>query len=119
MKRKLPNALQRTAAGRRGCNRCVSWRAPGSSPKPRLECLATRRRANVSAVICQDRIGLGFALRFVQALRCSRGGEGLALALKNGRPGFDQVTGQSAWAHMQSNPQTRTIFNEAMRALSA
>lgn len=47
------------------------------------------------------------------------GWRGLTLALKNGRPGFDQVMGQSAWAHMRSNPQTRTVFNEAMRALSA
>ena len=41
------------------------------------------------------------------------------LSLKNGRPGFDQVTGQNAWEHMQSNPQTYTIFNQAMRDLSA
>jgi len=41
------------------------------------------------------------------------------LSLQNGRPGFDQVTGQSAWEHMQSNPQTQTIFNQAMRDLSA
>jgi hypothetical protein len=47
------------------------------------------------------------------------GWRGLTLALKNGRPGFDQVTGQSTWAHLQSNPQIRTIFNEAMRALGA
>jgi hypothetical protein len=40
-------------------------------------------------------------------------------SLQNGRPGFDQVTGQGAWEHLQSNPQTQTIFNEAMRDLSA
>ena len=39
--------------------------------------------------------------------------------MKNGRPGFDQVTGQNAWEHLQSNPQTQTIFNQAMRDLSA
>jgi hypothetical protein len=40
------------------------------------------------------------------------------LSLKNGRPGFDQVTGENAWQHMQSNPETYSIFNEAMRDLS-
>ncbi len=47
------------------------------------------------------------------------GWRGLMLSLQNGRPGFDQVTGQNAWEHMQSNPQTQTIFNQAMRDLSA
>jgi hypothetical protein len=42
----------------------------------------------------------------------------LVLSLQNGRPGFDQVTGQGAWEHLQSNPQTQTIFNQAMRDLS-
>jgi hypothetical protein len=41
------------------------------------------------------------------------------LSLKNGRPGFDQVTGENGWANLQSNPQTYPIFNEAMRDLSA
>jgi hypothetical protein len=47
------------------------------------------------------------------------GWRGVTLALKNGRPGFDQVTGQNAWAHFQANPQVYTIFNQAMRDLSA
>jgi hypothetical protein len=47
------------------------------------------------------------------------GWRGLMLSLQNGRPGFDQVTGQSAWEHLQSNPHTQTIFNQAMRDLSA
>jgi hypothetical protein len=47
------------------------------------------------------------------------GWRGLMLSLQNGRPGFDQVTGQNAWQHLQSNPQTQTIFNQAMRDLSA
>jgi hypothetical protein len=29
------------------------------------------------------------------------------------------VTGQHGWEHLQSNPQTQTIFNQAMRDLSA
>jgi hypothetical protein len=40
------------------------------------------------------------------------------LCLQNGRPGFDQVTGQSALEHLQSKPHTQTIFNQAMRDLS-
>jgi len=47
------------------------------------------------------------------------GWRGLLLSLQNGRPGFDQVMGQSAWEHLQSNPSTQTIFNQAMRDLSA
>jgi hypothetical protein len=47
------------------------------------------------------------------------GWRGLMLSLQNGRPGFDQVTGQNAWEHLQSNPHTQTIFNQAMRDLSA
>src|SRR5688572_17947350 len=47
------------------------------------------------------------------------GWRALMLSLQNGRPGFDQVTGQGAWEHLQSNPQTQTIFNQAMRDLSA
>jgi hypothetical protein len=47
------------------------------------------------------------------------GWRGLMLSLQNGRPGFNQVTGQSAWEHLQSKPQTQTIFNQAMRDLSA
>ncbi len=47
------------------------------------------------------------------------GWRGLMPSLQNGRPGFDQVTGQGAWEHLQSNPQMQTIFNQAMRDLSA
>ncbi len=47
------------------------------------------------------------------------GWRGLIKSLETGRPGFDQVTGQNAWEHLQSNPKMHTIFNEAMRDLSA
>jgi hypothetical protein len=47
------------------------------------------------------------------------GWRGMMLCLQNGRPGFDQVTGQPVWEHLQSNRQTQTIFNQAMRDLSA
>ena len=46
------------------------------------------------------------------------GWRGLMQALENGRPGFDQLFGQSAWSHLQANPQQGTIFNQAMRDLS-
>jgi hypothetical protein len=46
------------------------------------------------------------------------GWRGLMLSLRNGRPGFDQLTGENAWDHLQANPPTYTIFNEAMRDLS-
>jgi hypothetical protein len=40
-------------------------------------------------------------------------------SLQSGRPGFDKVTGQKAWEHLQANPASATIFNQAMRDLSA
>ena len=46
------------------------------------------------------------------------GWRGLTQALENGRPGFDQLFGQSAWSHLQANPEQGTIFNQAMRDLS-
>ena len=47
------------------------------------------------------------------------GWSGLLLAVKNGKTGYDQVRGQSAWEFMQSNPEQQTNFNSAMRDLSA
>ena len=47
------------------------------------------------------------------------GWSGLLLAVKNGKTGYDQVRGQSAWEFMQSNPEQHTNFNSAMRDLSA
>jgi len=38
--------------------------------------------------------------------------------LKNGRPGFEQLTGENGWEHLQSNPETYTVCNQAMRDLS-
>jgi hypothetical protein len=49
----------------------------------------------------------------------SDGWRGLTQALENGRPGFDQLYGHSAWKHLQANPEQGTIFNRAMRDLSA
>jgi hypothetical protein len=40
-------------------------------------------------------------------------------ALENGRPGFDHLYGHSAWKHLHANPEQGTIFNQAMRDLSA
>jgi len=47
------------------------------------------------------------------------GWSGLLLAVKNGKTGYDQVRGQSAWEFMQTNPEQHTNFNAAMRDLSA
>ena len=47
------------------------------------------------------------------------GWSGLLLAVKNGKTGYDQVRGQSAWEFMQTNPEQHTNFNSAMRDLSA
>jgi hypothetical protein len=47
------------------------------------------------------------------------GWSGLLLAVTNGKTGYDQVRGQSAWEFMQSNPEQHTNFNSAMRDLSA
>jgi hypothetical protein len=79
---------------------------------------------NTPASECLRRHQLGSNWAWIRFTLCSgapvfEGWRGLMLALKNGRAGFDQVTGQSVWAHLQSNPQTHTIFNEAMRDLSA
>jgi len=47
------------------------------------------------------------------------GWRGLMLSLQNGRPAFEQLHGKDSWEHLQSNPEMHTIFNEAMRDLSA
>ena len=79
---------------------------------------------NTPASECLRRNRAGSNWAWIRFTLCSgapvfEGWRGLVLSLKNGRPGFDQVTGENAWAHMQSNPQTYTIFNQAMRDLSA
>jgi hypothetical protein len=80
--------------------------------------------ANTPASECLRRNQPGSNWAWIRFTLCAgapvfEGWRGLMLSLQNGRPGFDQVTGQNAWEHMQSNPQTRTIFNQAMRDLSA
>ncbi len=47
------------------------------------------------------------------------GWRGLMSALKTGRSGYEQLLGQPAWKTLQENPQKGTIFNQAMRDLSA
>lgn len=47
------------------------------------------------------------------------GWRGLMQVLRNGRPGFNQLHGQDWLEYLQSEPQMSTIFNEAMRDLSA
>jgi len=79
---------------------------------------------NTPASECLRRNVAGSNWAWIRFTLCSgapvfEGWRGLMLALKNGRTGFEQVTGQNAWQHMQSNPDTYTLFNEAMRDLSA
>lgn len=80
--------------------------------------------ANTPASDCLRRNLPGSNWAWIRFTLCSgapvfEGWRGLMLSLKNGRPGYDQVTGENAWEHMQSNPETYTIFNQAMRDLSS
>ena len=77
---------------------------------------------NTPASDCLRRNTPGSNWAWIRFTLCSgapvfEGWRGLMLSLKNGRPGFDQMTGQNGWEHMQSNPETATIFNQAMRDL--
>ena len=79
---------------------------------------------NTPASDCLRRNLAGSNWAWIRITLCSgapvfEGWRGLMLSLKNGRPGFDQVTGENVWEHLQSKPQMHTIFNEAMRDLSA
>jgi hypothetical protein len=78
---------------------------------------------NTPASECLRRNLAGSNWAWIRFTLCSgapvfEGWRGLMLALQNGRPGFDQITGQGAWEHLQSNLHTQTIFNHAMRDLS-
>src|SRR5262245_4593015 len=44
---------------------------------------------------------------------------GLMQAVQNGRTAFEQIHGCSPWEFLQRYPEKGTIFNEAMRSLSA
>lgn len=47
------------------------------------------------------------------------GWRGLMLSLRNGEPGFEQLHECDGWTYMQNNPAQGTVFNAAMRDLSA
>ena len=79
---------------------------------------------NTPASDCLRRNKPGSNWAWIRFTLCSgamvfEGWRGLMLSLKNGRPGFEQLTGQNGWEHLQSNPETYTIFNQAMRDLSS
>ena len=79
---------------------------------------------NTPASECLRRNLVGSNWAWIPFTHCAgapvfEGWRGLVLSLRNARPGFDQVTGEGAWEHLQSSPQTQTIFNQAMRDLSA
>jgi hypothetical protein len=80
--------------------------------------------ANTPASECLRRHAPGSQWAWIRMALCPDamlfdGWRGLMQALENGRPGFDQLHGHSAWEHLQANPQQGTIFNQAMRDLGA
>jgi len=80
--------------------------------------------ANTPQSECLRRYATGSQWAWIRICLCpdsfvEDGWRGLMLAVKNGQPGFDQLRGCSPWEFMQSNPEQRTNFNEAMRDLSA
>lgn len=80
--------------------------------------------ANTPASECLRRHATGSQWAWIRICLCPDtfvfdGWRGLMQALQNGKPGFDQLHGASAWEYLQSNPQQGTIFNAAMRDLSA
>lgn len=80
--------------------------------------------ANTPASECLRRHSGGSQWAWIRIALCADapvfdGWRGLTQALQNGRPGFDQLHGITAWQYLQSHPQQGTIFNQAMRDLSA
>jgi hypothetical protein len=79
---------------------------------------------NTTASECLRRHATGSQWAWIRIALCADapvfdGWRGLMRALENGRPGFDRLRGQPAWDYLRSDPQQGTIFNEAMRDLSA
>jgi O-methyltransferase domain len=79
---------------------------------------------NTPASECLRRNLAGSNWAWIRLTLCSgasvfEGWRGLVLSLRNGRPGFEQVTGHKPWEYLRSNPQEASIFNQAMRDLSA
>jgi len=80
--------------------------------------------ANTPQSDCLRRHKPGSQWAWVRMCLCSDsfhqdGWGSLLLAVKNGKPGYRQARGQSTWEFLQSNPEQHTIFNGAMRDLSA
>ncbi len=95
-----------------------------------LECtgifaqVSPRIFANTPASECLRRDVPGSQWAWIRVTLCadgfiSGGWRGLMHALREGKPGFERLHGQTGWEHLQSNPQQATIFNQAMRDLSA
>ena len=86
--------------------------------------LSPRVFANTPTSECLRRHAPGSQWAWIRITLCADapvfdGWRGLTHALQNGKPGFDQLHGKSAWEYLQSEPQMGTTFNEAMRDLSA
>lgn len=80
--------------------------------------------ANTPMSECLRRNAQGSQWAWIRIALCSDapildGWRGLLQALQNGQPGFDQLRGQNAWEYLQGDAQMATIFNQAMRDLSA
>jgi hypothetical protein len=79
---------------------------------------------NTPASDCLRRNLAGSNWAWIRITLCSgalvhEGWRGLLHSLKNGSPGFEHATGQDSWEYLKSNPDMSTLFNEAMRDLSA
>jgi hypothetical protein len=88
-----------------------------------FEQVSSRVFANTPMSECLRRHVPGSQWAWIRVALCADapildGWRGLMQALKNGRPGFDQLRGQNAWQYLQETPEMGTIFNQAMRDLS-
>ena len=80
--------------------------------------------ANTPQSECLRRYAPGSQWAWIRICLCpdsfvEDGWRGLLLAVKNGKTGYDQLMGQSAWEFLQSNPEQQANFNASMRDLSA
>ena len=80
--------------------------------------------ANTPQSECLRRYATGSQWAWIRLCLCAdcfvdESWRGLMLSLKNGLPVFPQLHDCSIWEFLQSNPDQRTIFNQAMRDLSA
>ncbi len=76
----------------------------------------------LSECLQRDRPGSNWAwirLTLSSGALVFEGWRGLAHSIREGTPGLDAVTGMHDWEYLQKHPEMQTIFNAAMRDLSA